>query len=218
MKINIGKNDICFTCQHGKKVQCDAGEDDVFIDDIGYICDCKCYLSQNEFVQPTAAEIRRYCLEKEYVNVDADAFINYYDSVGWMVGKKPMKSWKSAVATWERKEIAKKKQQKAKQQNSTIEITYENMEQLMEKYPEMDWEEYEEEDFKPRFMGGKLGKGVVLLSTVQSDIFLEMTDDVKLYDYYIELLADFIIKKNPKLKSHFNILVKWYKESFRGFD
>lgn len=48
MKINIGKNDICYTCQQGKKIECDAGVDDVFIDDIGYICDCKCYQSKKK--------------------------------------------------------------------------------------------------------------------------------------------------------------------------
>lgn len=43
MKINIGKNDICYTCQFGKQTECDAGIDDVFLDDTGNICDCKCY-------------------------------------------------------------------------------------------------------------------------------------------------------------------------------
>ncbi|MCM1114243.1 MAG: hypothetical protein NC397_01955 [Clostridium sp.] len=43
MKINIGENDICYTCKKGNQVECDAGIDDVFMDDIGYICDCKCY-------------------------------------------------------------------------------------------------------------------------------------------------------------------------------
>ena len=217
MKINIGKNDICFTCQYGKKVQCDAGVDDVFIDDLGCICDCKCYLS-NEFVKPTTAEINFYCFEKGYTNVDANAFIDYYDSVGWMVGKKPMKSWKGAVSNWERKGVARKKQQKEKQQNNVIEITYENIEQLRTKYPDFDWDEYDEEDFKPRFDDSKFGKGVVLLSRVQEDIFLETVDDYLLYDHYIEMLADFIIKKKPNIRSHFNLLMKWYRENFRCFN
>lgn len=217
MKINIGSNDICYTCRQGKKIECDAGVDDVFIDDLGCICDCKCYLS-NEFVKPTPAEINSYCFEKGYTNVDANAFIDYYDSVGWMVGKKPMKSWKGAVANWERKEKARKKQQKEKNQNNVIEITYENIEQLQIKYPDFDWDAYEEEDFKPRFIEGKLGKGVVLLSSVQEDLFLDVTNDVRLFNHYIELLADFIIKKKPNIRSHFNLLMKWYRENFRGFN
>ncbi len=218
MKINIGKNDICYTCQQGKKIECDAGIDDVFIDDIGYICDCKCYSSKNEFIKPTEFEINAYCAEKGYTNVDAKRFLSHYESVGWMVGKNPMVKWKGAVANWERTEKAKKKSQKEKQQNSTIEITYENIEQLRVKYPDFDWDAYEEEDFKLRFMSGKLGRGVVLLSPVQEDLFLDITDDVQIFNYYVELLADFLIKKKPNIRSHFNLLMKWYKDNFRGFN
>lgn len=217
MKINIGKNDICYTCQQGRQIECDAGIDDVFIDDIGYICDCKCYSKRKKqsatFKKPTADEINAYCSEKGYHNVDAEAFLDHYETVGWMVGKNPMVSWKKAVANWERTNRDKKKQQ-----NDGIEITYENLEQLREKYPDFDWDAYEEEDFNLQFMSGKLGRGVVLLSTVQEDLFLDITNDYKIFNYYIELLADFIIKKNPKLKSHFNTLMKWYKDNFRGFN
>lgn len=217
MKINIGKNDICYTCQQGRQIECDAGIDDVFIDDIGYICDCKCYSKRKKqtssFKKPTADEITAYCAEKGYHNVDAEAFLDHYEAVGWMVGKNQMVSWKKAVANWERTNRDKKKQQ-----NDGIEITYENLEQLREKYPDFDWDAYEEEDFSLRFMSGKLGRGVVLLSTVQEDLFLDITNDYKIFNYYIELLADFIIKKNPKLKSHFNTLMKWYKDNFRGFN
>lgn len=217
MKINIGKNDICYTCQQGRQIECDAGIDDVFIDDIGYICDCKCYSKRKKqtssFKPPTADEINAYCAEKGYHNVDAEAFLVHYEMVGWMVGKNPMVSWKKAVANWERTNRDKKKQQ-----NDGIEITYENLEQLREKYPDFDWDAYEEEDFNLRFMSGKLGRGVVLLSPVQEGLFLDITNDYEIFNYYIELLADFIIKKNPKLKSHFNTLMKWYKDNFRGFN
>lgn len=165
------------------------------------------------FKKPTADEINAYCAEKGYGNVDAEAFLDHYETVGWMVGKNPMVSWKKAVANWERTNRDKKKQQ-----NDGIEITYENIEQLKEKYPDFDWDAYEEEDFNLRFMSGKLGRGVVLLSPVQEDLFLDITDDAQIFNYYIELLADFIIKKNPKLKSHFNTLMKWYKDNFRGFN
>lgn len=219
MKINIGKNDICYTCRQGRQIECDAGEDDVFIDDIGYICDCKCYSKRKKqsatFKKPTADEINAYCAEKDYRNVDAEEFINYYVSCGWKIGKslKPMTSWRGAVATWERQHKSNKKQQ-----DEEIEITYENLAQLREKYPDFDWDAYEEEDFNLRFMSGKLGRGVVLLSSVQEDLFLDITNDYKIFNYYIELLADFIIKKNPKLKSHFNTLMKWYKDNFKGFN
>lgn len=53
--------------------------------------------------RPTLAEVREYIAEKGY-RVDAEAFMAYYDSVGWRIGNKPMKSWRSALTTWERRD------------------------------------------------------------------------------------------------------------------
>lgn len=52
--------------------------------------------------RPTLQEVEAYIAEKGY-HVDASAFIAYYDSNGWKVGKNPMKSWRSALTTWERR-------------------------------------------------------------------------------------------------------------------
>ena len=51
------------------------------------------------FKTPTAEEVRAYILEKGY-SVDAESFVDYYTSKGWVVGKSPMKDWKAAVRTW----------------------------------------------------------------------------------------------------------------------
>lgn len=60
--------------------------------------------AQNKrFVPPTVDEVRAYCEERGN-NVDAESFVDYYTSTGWLVGKKPMKDWKAAVRTWERNE------------------------------------------------------------------------------------------------------------------
>lgn len=53
------------------------------------------------FTPPTIDEVRDYCIERGN-NVDADTFVNFYESKGWKVGKEPMKDWKAAVRTWER--------------------------------------------------------------------------------------------------------------------
>ena len=55
------------------------------------------------FSPPTADEVRTYCIERKNC-VDPEAFIDYYTSNGWMVGKNHMKDWKAAVRTWERKD------------------------------------------------------------------------------------------------------------------
>lgn len=60
--------------------------------------------AQNKrFVPPAVDEVRAYCEERGN-NVDAESFVDYYTSTGWLVGKKPMKDWKAAVRTWERNE------------------------------------------------------------------------------------------------------------------
>lgn len=53
------------------------------------------------FVKPTIEQVKEYCAERKNT-VDAERFMNYYDSNGWKVGKNPMKDWKAAVRTWER--------------------------------------------------------------------------------------------------------------------
>ena len=57
----------------------------------------------SRFTPPTLQEVENYIKEKGY-SVDAEAFIAFYDSNGWLVGKNKMKSWKSAVTTWAKRE------------------------------------------------------------------------------------------------------------------
>lgn len=52
------------------------------------------------FVPPTVEEVRAYCKERRN-DVDPEKFVAFYESKGWMIGKNKMKSWKSAVITWE---------------------------------------------------------------------------------------------------------------------
>lgn len=55
------------------------------------------------FTPPTLEEVKDYCWERMN-NVDAQRFIDFYESKGWMVGKNKMKDWKAAVRNWERTE------------------------------------------------------------------------------------------------------------------
>ena len=54
------------------------------------------------FYPPTLDEVKKYCEERKN-NIDPMAFIDFYSSKGWMIGKNRMKDWKAAVRTWERK-------------------------------------------------------------------------------------------------------------------
>ena len=59
------------------------------------------------FPRPSVEEVRAYCIERGN-NVDPEQFVAFYDSNGWKVGKNPMRSWKSAVITWEKREREEK--------------------------------------------------------------------------------------------------------------
>lgn len=55
------------------------------------------------FAPPTLDEVQAYISERGS-SVDAQRFIDFYASKGWMVGKNPMKDWKAAVRTWEKRD------------------------------------------------------------------------------------------------------------------
>lgn len=58
---------------------------------------------REQFSPPSIQNVAEYCREKGY-QIDPESFVAYYDSVGWMIGKKKMKSWKGAVVTWANRE------------------------------------------------------------------------------------------------------------------
>jgi hypothetical protein len=59
------------------------------------------------FVPPSVDEVREYCQERANA-VDPERFVTYYESVGWMIGKRKIVSWKACVRTWEVKDKARK--------------------------------------------------------------------------------------------------------------
>lgn len=56
------------------------------------------------FTPPTVKDVKTYCDER-HNGVDAERFIDFYESKGWMVGKNKMKDWKACVRTWEKSNI-----------------------------------------------------------------------------------------------------------------
>lgn len=55
-----------------------------------------------KFVPPKPTEVREYADLKELKNVDANEFVDFYASKGWMVGKNKMKNWHAAASRWSR--------------------------------------------------------------------------------------------------------------------
>lgn len=76
------------------------------------------------FSPPTLEEVKAYCIERNN-NVDAEHFIDYYTSNGWLVGKNKMKDWKAAVRTWERNGFSGKKAKAEK--SSDIDLSHFNV-------------------------------------------------------------------------------------------
>ena len=63
------------------------------------------------FAKPSISQLESYAIELEHPEFDSEAFVDYYDSVGWTVGKnKPMKDWKAAVRTWIKRNKPKPKE------------------------------------------------------------------------------------------------------------
>ena len=62
-----------------------------------------------------------------------------------------------------------------------------------------------------KYFKGELGKGVVILSDEQVDRLLE-TLGLDAFDHYVSKLANFIIKNGATVKSHFDTILKWWRE------
>lgn len=55
------------------------------------------------FQKPTLNEIRSYCQEQNF-HVDPERFYNYYEGVGWKLGKSPVVDWRAVLRNWEKSE------------------------------------------------------------------------------------------------------------------
>ena len=72
--------------------------------------------SYSVFKPPTVDEVAEYCFERNN-GIDANTFVDFYSSKGWIVGKTKMKDWKAAVRTWERKNNLNSRQPSSKKIN-----------------------------------------------------------------------------------------------------
>ena len=54
------------------------------------------------FFPPSLEEVKNYILEKNY-EVDAEAFVAFYSSKDWFIGKNKMRDWRAALVTWEKR-------------------------------------------------------------------------------------------------------------------
>lgn len=71
--------------------------------------------SQKRFQKPSVADVLAYGSSLAPKFLKAQQFIDYYESKGWVVGKAPMKCWKSAVRTWQARDKQASKPQTSDQ-------------------------------------------------------------------------------------------------------
>lgn len=123
-----------------KALQCNAGvtqvkrlcngeiEKELEIDkEIDKEIDNKCASTKQKrkrFVKPTISDIEQYCSEKN-ISINAQQFIDYYESNGWKVGRNSMKDWQATVRRWASNNYGKKKNSK----DNAINVVKEVMEE-----------------------------------------------------------------------------------------
>ncbi len=87
---------------------------------------------RKSFTPPTLEEVKSYCNERGN-RIDAESFIAFYQSKGWKVGNQPMKDWKSAVITWEKrdkKDLEKDKPKMIRHDYNSTDFKYDNLDDV----------------------------------------------------------------------------------------
>lgn len=65
-------------------------------------------IKKERFTPPSLEEVESYITEKGF-DINAESFIDFYASKGWMVGSSKMKDWKAAVRNWNRRRETERK-------------------------------------------------------------------------------------------------------------
>lgn len=57
--------------------------------------------SSKKFIKPTIEDVFAYMQERNHNSRDeAERFFDYWESIGWVRNRTPMKNWKASVRTW----------------------------------------------------------------------------------------------------------------------
>ena len=83
----------------------------------------------SRFQKPSIDEIRQYCSSRNN-RVDPEQFFNFYESKGWIIGKSPMKDWRAAVRTWEKREKEVPQRKRESRRESVLEHNLKVMDQM----------------------------------------------------------------------------------------
>lgn len=92
--------------------------------------------------QPTLEEINIEIIKKRYI-VDAVQFYAYYEANGWMLKNNvPMKNWKAALYSWNKKEVKEAQPEQAKVSAEVHDITNSHLKKYDPSPTAINYEEY----------------------------------------------------------------------------
>lgn len=95
--------------------------------------------SKNRFSPPSLEEVAAYCEERKN-GIDPQAFIDFYSSKNWMIGKNKMKDFKACIRTWESRRREDPKPSKKVDDIPIMENKYDFSQEAMKKREESDME------------------------------------------------------------------------------
>ena len=72
---------------------------------------------RNVFTTPTLEMVNVYKMEILGIS-DIEAFVNYHEARGWMMGRNKMKDWKAAFRTWEKNAVKWREEKNDKRSNN----------------------------------------------------------------------------------------------------
>jgi len=74
---------------------------------------------KKRFTPPDVDLVAAYCNERGNT-VNAQAFVDFYESKGWAVGRSKMKDWKACVRTWEQRCDNERDKQSSQQRKPSL--------------------------------------------------------------------------------------------------
>lgn len=93
--------------------------------------------SKKRFVPPTVEEVAAYCKERKN-GIDAQAFLDFYSSKNWMIGKTKMTDWRASIRTWEARRRAEQEKKRA-EEIPRMEKEYKPEEQMQKEMEDLDF-------------------------------------------------------------------------------
>lgn len=81
--------------------------------------------TNNRFVPPSVEDVREYATANNF-NVDAESFVLFYESKGWMIGKNKMKNWRAAVSGWHRRNGGSARSEQAQRNMNAVKALLKN--------------------------------------------------------------------------------------------